>query len=155
MKQVMKRRFPYTKSLSDAFELRVIRTNECWGWEGYVNPNGYAYLGPTAMYKWSLEQKLGRKLKKGEQCRHLCGNHLCTNPEHLEVGSQSDNESDKQTHFEGKFGNNPRYKLTAEDAKQIRKLRGKLLQREIAERFNITQVMVSRILTGKAWNVDH
>jgi hypothetical protein len=150
----MKRKFPYTKSLSEAYELRVVRTDGCWGWIGYTN-FGYPMISSTKIHRWSLEQKLGRKLNSDEQCRHLCGNRLCTNPEHLDIGSQSDNELDKQRHFNGKFGSSSKYKLTAEDAEQIRKLRGTLFQREIAEMFNITQMMVSRIQTGKAWNVDH
>jgi hypothetical protein len=149
-------KFPYTKTIEEAYELRVVKGEGCWGWLGYVNPGrGYAYLSSMAMHRWALEKKIGRPLAKGEQCRHLCGNAICTNPDHLEVGTQSDNEVDKQLHHNGRFGSNGFHKLTAKDAEQIRMLRGTMYQREIAEMFNITQVMVSRIQTGKSWNVYH
>lgn len=152
-------KFPYGLPIQEAFELRVIRSedpHECWGWKGSMTGKGYAQCPPYGKaYRWSLEQSLGRKLKSNEVCRHLCGNRLCTNPHHLAVGTNSDNERDKPSHFEGKFGVSNRYKLTQDDADKIRSLSGKLLQREIAEMYGITQVMVSRIITGKAWNVNY
>jgi len=152
-------RFPYKLSLEESFEIRVIRSTDktdCWGWKGSISGKGYAQMPKVRMaYRWILEKKLGRKLVKGEQCRHLCGNPRCTNPLHLEVGTQSQNERDKQLHHSGRLGSNGFHKLTMEDAMKIRSLAETMLQREIAKQYNITQVMVSRIITGKAWNEHH
>ena len=152
-------KFPYGLPVQEAFELRVVRSDdpdECWDWRGSVTGRGYPQCPPYGKaHRWSLEQLLGRKLMPSEQCRHLCGNRLCTNPRHLAVGANSDNERDKPLHFNGKFGVSNRYKLTQNDANEIRSLSGKLLQREIAALYGITQMMVSRITTGKAWNVNH
>ena len=47
-------------------------------------------------------------------------------------------------------------KLTLQDSVEIRKLldEGKLYQREIAEMFNISDVLVCNIKTGKRWNKE-
>ena len=141
-------KFPYSKTIEEAYELRVVKGEGCWGWLGYVNPGrGYAYLSSIAMHRWVLEKKLGRPLDPSEECRHLCGNAICTNPDHLAAGTAKENAQDKRTHGS--------YRLSEEETYGIRKLRGLLYQREIAQMFNITQSMVSRIQKGKAWNVNH
>jgi hypothetical protein len=148
-------KFPYGLPLEEAFELRVVRSVEptdCWGWIGSFSGKGYAQMPGGTACRWSLERKIQRRLETGEQCRHLCGNPACTNPLHLDVGTQSQNERDKQLHHSGRLGSNGFHKLTMEDAIKIRSLAGTMLQREIAKQYNITQVMVSRIITGKAWN---
>lgn len=152
-------KFPYGLPIHEAFELRVIRPedpDQCWGWQGSITGKGYPQCPPFGKaHRWSLEQSLGRKLSSHEQCRHLCGNRLCTNPRHLAVGTNRDNQLDKPLHFNGKFGSASRFKLTQKEANEIRALNGKLLQREIAKLYGVTQMMVSRIITGKAWNVNH
>jgi predicted XRE-type DNA-binding protein len=51
-----------------------------------------------------------------------------------------------------KFLDNPKYKLTEEQVKEINQLlKQSERQWKIAERFKITQSIVSRIATGKAW----
>ena len=157
MKKKRTVKFPYGLPTAEAFELRVIRPKnleDCWGWKGSITGKGYAQCPPYGpVYRWCLEQKLGRKLLPGEHCRHMCGNPLCTNPNHLEVGSNKDNCRDKPQQHNGKYGSSSFYKLTQKDADEICRLCESIPQKEIAAMYSISPGMVSRILTKRAWNV--
>jgi hypothetical protein len=39
------------------------------------------------------------KSKKGDHCRHRCGNDWCCNPCHILIGTRVDNEVDKHFHY--------------------------------------------------------
>ena len=141
----MKRQFPYSKSFSEAVELRVIKTDGCWSWKGTLQ-DGYAKISSTLIHRWALEQKLGKKLKRHEQCRHICGNRACTNPDHLEIGSNSDNQRDRRKHYGGTFG--PSYRLTTEQEIAIAHeyKSGGISYSQLARKHNITKSHINHLL---------
>jgi hypothetical protein len=139
------KRLPYTKSLAEAFDIRVIKSDGCWGWIGTIQC-GYPKISSQLMHRWMLEQKLGRKLQRHEQCRHKCGNRTCTNPDHLEVGSNSDNQKDRRGHHGGKFG--PSYLFTTDQEIQIAKeyKAGGISYTKLAQKHRTTKSHISHIL---------
>ncbi len=64
----------------------------CFIWMGAIQSSGY---GNTNR---GLAHRVQMGSPKGLQVRHMCGNRLCVNPTHLELGTQSDNEADKWRH---------------------------------------------------------
>jgi len=156
----MKHKFPNTKSLEEAFELRVVRgedENGCWGWIGSINGSGYPELpARVRAHRWMLEKKIGRPTKgRLEPTRHLCGNKLCTNPRHLVVGTVSENVQDKKEHFDGKFGSHPMWKMTQELAEKVRKRRKQGVSlRKLAKEFNCSVWTIRNIISHASWNVD-
>lgn len=68
---------------------------------GVSNNNGYLVgwckrtRQTTGKHRIALQEKLNRILEKGEVCRHKCNNRRCINPDHLQVGSPTDNNIDK------------------------------------------------------------
>jgi len=44
------------------------------------------------------------KTKRGDHCRHRCGNDWCCNPRHIQIGTRVSNEQDKHFHY---FLNHP------------------------------------------------
>lgn len=44
------------------------------------------------------------KTKRGDHCRHRCGNDWCCNPRHIQIGTRVSNEQDKHFHH---FLNHP------------------------------------------------
>lgn len=73
----------------------------CWAWMGAKDSHGYGVLSsrfgaghsPEKAHRVSYE-KVNGKIKEGLVIRHKCDNPECTNPDHLEVGTQKDNMVD-------------------------------------------------------------
>jgi predicted XRE-type DNA-binding protein len=81
---------------------------------------------------------------------HSCGrgDQACINPNHLLWKTRSDNQKDRAVH--GTRNNwGARGKISPKDADQIRALKGKMKQREVAEIFGISRAQVSSIQTGR------
>jgi len=70
----------------------AIANNSCWEWQGYRKPNGYGF------YAGQYTHRLAYKLFIGDigdmNVCHTCDNPSCCNPEHLFLGTQSDNAND-------------------------------------------------------------
>ena len=69
---------------------------QCWGWKGYIS-SGYANV--KVGKKTILAHRLSYILHKGEipngmVIMHRCDNKICTNPDHLELGTRSQNSKD-------------------------------------------------------------
>lgn len=71
----------------------------CWLWEGACNGNGYAVVSikgkSVRVHRWLFEQKIG-PLREDQQVCHKCDTTNCVNPQHLFVGSASDNARDRE-----------------------------------------------------------
>lgn len=90
----------------------------------------------------------------GLHAAHSCGHgHLgCVHPKHLRWATAVENEADKLIHGTRRMGEDVHLaKLTEPDVLEIRRLRGRMTQVEIASLFNITQVTVSDIHIRKTW----
>lgn len=68
--------------------------NGCWQWTGSLDREGYAvfWLGKNNVraYRYSYELTKG-KIPNGLQIDHLCRNHSCVNPDHLEPVTGKEN----------------------------------------------------------------
>lgn len=86
---------------------------------------------------------------------HSCDNPRCVNPNHLSLGTISDNHRDmvsKSRNARGEMIGSS--KINAKIASKIRReyKKGGIPQRDIASRFGISKAMVSNIVNGKNWN---
>lgn len=83
----------------------TITATGCWDWNGYCHAyrnmpeGGRGY--PTASYRgknWRLSRLMltltQRPLVAGEVAMHTCDNPPCINPEHLKIGTYTDNMRD-------------------------------------------------------------
>lgn len=109
---------------------------------------------PIGAHVYMCELANGKANDSRLVARHLCGNgHLgCLNPRHLAWGTQAQNNDDKWGHGTMPHGEGQhKAVLTREDVVEIRALRGKMTQTEIARMFGIKQPTVSAIQLRKSW----
>lgn len=91
---------------------------------------------------------------EGMETRHINGNPMDNRLENLAWGTPEQNREDNhrlKTYQKG--GKHSQAKLTEEQVVEIRRLyaTGKLLQREIADRFSISVSCISPIVNKKTW----
>lgn len=71
----------------------------CWEWLGVLggrDGRGYFSLdGKKVLAHRLVYQLFNGEIPPGLVIRHTCDNQVCCNPKHLEIGSQSQNETDK------------------------------------------------------------
>lgn len=137
---------------------------ECIEWDGALSENGYGRFRFGGMKKKIFAHRRSWELTYGDVppglfVLHRCDNRKCFNPEHLFLGTHSDNMHDMKIKGRRKgkskpqFGeDNPCNKLTATEVHEIRY--GRLVgvsQETLASLFKINQSHVSIIEHGKVW----
>lgn len=141
---------------------QINETTGCWEWQKHRNNYGYGKLTVSGrgVYAHRLSYELcNGSIPQGMDLMHKCDNPRCINPDHLSVGTRSQNMKDCSTRGRAKIPTSKSYgesngasKLREVDIRSIRRLLDKgCTQREIAERFGISQSQVSHIKLGRAW----
>jgi hypothetical protein len=129
----------------------------CWLWTGSVwkQSNGdygecWAFgkreLATHAAYR---EFKCER-VPKGMILRHICDVPSCVNPDHLVLGTQTDNMADRQKR--GRTARGERAgpsKLTADQVREIRA--SKMSGRKLGPIYGVSQVMIDKIKRREWW----
>lgn len=159
------------RSLKERFEEKYIPepNTGCWLWTGSYYKYGYGSIrigsrtdGSRTMIGAHI---ISYKLFKGEiptgmYVCHKCDIPECVNPDHLFLGTPSDNTLDmvnKKRNFKpslGKFGeNNHLHKLTQIEVNEIREkyATGNYYQRELAKEYGVAQTQISRLILYKRW----
>jgi hypothetical protein len=145
------------------FEERVCPepNSGCWLWVGSLNVAGYGYLWlpgrkQQLAHRHSYEKYKG-PIPGGLAVCHKCDVRCCVTPDHLFLGTRSDNNADMIRKGRHKCipqpgETNPMAKLNWKDVRRIRELRetGQNCA-EIAKQFNITKANVWLIVTDQTW----
>ena len=128
----------------------------CWIWEAYCIPIGYGSFGlgrRTMMLAHRAAWILYRgPIPAGMNVLHKCDVRSCVNPDHLFLGTQSENVRDmfsKGRDNRAKGERQGSAKLTASQAAGI--LSDARNNREIADNLGITRDHVADIKRGRAW----
>jgi len=133
--------------------------NKCWVWKANIGKDGYGqfwYKGKIIhAHRMSLHISEGlplfisRKYGAEEYALHkpICPNKACVNPNHLYVGSSSDNRIDIDKAGTASYRKS---KFSKEDMAEMKKLKevDGMSQEDIGRRYGITQQAVSYILKG-------
>ncbi|CAB4133770.1 HNH nuclease [uncultured Caudovirales phage] len=138
------------------------KINGCWEWKGKLSQDGYGSFQKVidgkkteiAAHRRSYEIFKG-EIPEGMQVCHSCDNARCCNPDHLWIGTPRDNTQDcikKGRRSPEKNRAIAAGKLTEDEVREIRELyKNGSSQKELQEKFKISQSQVSGILTYRFW----
>jgi len=139
----------------ERFWARVYKTNTCWEWLGQVS--GHAKHGrfkigqmeiSTHRYSWIIHHGNPGSMK----VLHKCDVGWCVNPAHLYLGTDKDNRKDQSERDRIRYlhgDDNPASKITRKEADKIRQLYNDgIRQKDLAQKYNIHQCQVSRIVNN-------
>ncbi len=134
---------------------------KCWVWVFGVTGNGYGGLifegKRTTAHRvaWILAHG---NIPEGLCVLHKCDNPLCCNPDHLFLGTRTDNSIDKESKGRGNHINTPKgekhgmSRLSESDILRIRELRRSGLQyKQIASLEGIGWSHVKKIARRDVW----
>ena len=130
----------------------------CWVFTGAVSKNGYGVIQfDGRLYS---AHRLAYLLTHGEVAdglvvMHSCDNKRCCNPDHLSVGTHSENVKDAYRRGLA-TPNKAAARLARGDVVEIKKrLRAGESQSVIAADYGVKQCTISNINTGKRWGEVH
>lgn len=145
-----------SRPVVERFQEKITKTGSCWVWNACRNANGYGLINVEG--KSTIASRLSYHIHKGEVPLHLdvlhtCDNPPCVNPDHLYLGTASENMKDAYRRNRRK----PSRKLTQEQVNWIRaNYDGKWGSATIiAKRFNVTYRAITLIARHERWrNVE-
>lgn len=155
----------------ERFWAKVEMADCCWLWRGTRQDDGYgsfAYKGRTLRAHRVAWMLTGGPILAGLHVLHRCDTPLCVRPEHLFLGTNTENVADRNAKRRQAAGDrngmrlhpdrvlrgerNGQVKLTEDQVKQILRLRaqGSTLQR-LADTFGVSPTSIWRIVRGDRW----
>ena len=158
----------FMQNIFDFFWSRVEIDDEsgCWNWVGAFSNCGYGKfsiggLQTRAMttqgaHRVSYELFVG-PIEAGKVIKHKCDNKRCVNPEHLEMGTTSENTQeayDRNLTNVRKGNEHPFAKLTTKDIADIREAAANGphgIQRQLAKQYGVCQPTISMIVNRRNW----
>lgn len=155
----------YFPSLEERLWNRVVKTQDCWEWQGKKLPRGYGLIRAgrgkerTMLLVHRLSWEFSNKMSvpKGLWVLHRCDNPSCVNPDHLFIGTPKDNSQDMirkgrqgtKTNYGEKNGSS---KLTQAQVDEIRN-RLDIKPSLFAHKYGVSKNCIYRIRNNQNWVV--
>lgn len=147
-----------TKSLAYKVWNRANRQHpdDCWEWMGHIGRTGYGILkheGRPQLAHRLVFQLAGRDLPPDMCACHTCDNRKCINPNHLFVGSSTDNNRDRDSKGrQAKGERGGRAKLTEKQVIEIRQRQsnGEKIA-SLSREFGVSWAAIKFVVNGTNW----
>ena len=132
----------------DRFEEKFSKSEGCWLWTAALDDKGYGAFGYEGKvqkaHRVSVQLYNGVELSSDEHVCHTCDTPACVNPEHLFVGTRSDNMKDMVS--KGRQSPGLRKLLLTDIPEVSRLIATGMTQKEVGEVMNCHQSAISRLL---------
>lgn len=141
------------------YEAHVVKQEGCWGWKGSKTPGGYGKVSvridkkPITISAHRLSY-LAHKgdVPFGKLVLHKCDNPICTNPEHLFIGTHLENMQDKCTKGRSSTVKSiSNAKLTIENVLYIWSVRNSVVAKTLANNLGVSEYTVRDIWLKRTW----
>jgi hypothetical protein len=140
---------------------KINTKTDCWLWNGATTNFGHGRIKINnkffSVHRLSYIIHIGKIPKELFVCHH-CDNPSCINPQHLFIGTRSDNMKDaynkgrlKIPHNKGE--NVPGHILTEKDVKKIIKIKHtqKITDSELGKKFRVARQTINGIINNEKW----
>lgn len=152
------------RDYKEAFWSRVNKTDLCWNWTGCLS-NGYGTFRTQRAHRVAFALSY-KGLTKDLLVCHRCDNRACVRPDHLFLGTSSDNARDAYYKGRVKKLNGPKFQkgniphnfcnsLSYEQAIEIRKLYSEgVKQVDLAREFKVKRNVIYKIVHNKSYKIQ-
>ena len=139
---------------------KVVKIGACWVFQGCEYSKGYGGMRifVDGKYRTIATHRLSYILFRGDPGKlfvcHTCDNRKCVNPDHLWLGTNAQNMSDKISKGRMPLGEDaPMAKLTKAQVLKIRSMyaSGEWFQKELAAKFHVTRENIGAITRRISW----
>jgi hypothetical protein len=135
------------------------RGRGCLIWPMSRDTRGYPLMGLNGKTRRAVrvmcEMVNGPAPIPKHEAAHSCGNgHLgCIHPRHLSWKTTSGNQQDSIAHgtFARARGGQPRFKLTADQVKEIRVMKDRPSHEKIGAMYGVSSDTIGKLLRGETW----
>jgi len=149
-----------TRPITERFWEKVDKSSECWLWTGSQMSSGYGRISVNGRvigaHRLSFELHF-KEIPTGLYVCHKCDNRLCVRPDHLFLGTQTDNLKDMVSKSRNKRCRGEQHHSAKLSQRQVIAIRiitqfGSIPYRQVAKIFGVSQPLVSRIISRKSWS---
>lgn len=151
--------------IANRFWPKVSKSDGCWEWTGCCDSKGYGQIGTGGKHGIDYAHRVSYEMHNGPipeglHVLHRCDNPPCVRPDHLFIGTHTDNMQDMWAKGRGKCDGagrkgeaNGNHKLTDGQVTEIRSrnLNGES-QRSLGREYGVSKTMVGLIAKGTARN---
>jgi hypothetical protein len=136
----------------ERFWLQVGKTIGCWTWKGRVDKDGYGEFYPLMAHRFSWQLHNG-PIPENLCVLHHCDNPPCTNPDHLYIGTPSDNAHDRMIRGRER---GELHGMAIVNESQVREIRHRYVTENISQEYlgaeyGLSQTSISQIVLRKCW----
>jgi len=130
-------------------------STQCWDWQAQKDKDGYGVFSfnqrPIQAHRASFLIYKGDIPRKFLVCHH-CDNPSCVNPEHLFLGTNSDNMQDMLNKGRGNYAKGSTIGVSKLTEKGVIFIRASTLSsRELSQKFKVSYPHICLIRQGKTW----